>query len=36
VDVGTELEMTFRIKEQDKMRHYERYFWKAIPKRSSK
>ena len=36
IDVGTELEMTFRIKEHDKMRNYDRYFWKAVPKRSSK
>jgi uncharacterized OB-fold protein len=31
IDVGTPLEMTFRIKELDKMRGYRRYFWKARP-----
>jgi uncharacterized OB-fold protein len=29
VDVGTPLEMTFRIKERDHLRHYDRYFWKT-------
>ena len=31
VDVGTPLKMVFRIKEQDKVRGYARYFWKATP-----
>jgi len=32
IDVGTPLEMTFRIKERDHLRHYDRYFWKATPR----
>jgi len=32
LEVGKPLEMRFRIKERDKLRHYERYFWKAVPK----
>jgi 3-hydroxy-3-methylglutaryl CoA synthase len=31
LDVGTPLRMTFRIKERDSMRHFDRYFWKATP-----
>jgi uncharacterized OB-fold protein len=31
LDVGTPLRMTFRIKERDAMRHFDRYFWKATP-----
>ena len=31
IDVGTPLELAFRIKEQDKLRHFDRYFWKAVP-----
>lgn len=31
LDVGTPLEMTYRIKERDKLRHFDRYFWKATP-----
>jgi 3-hydroxy-3-methylglutaryl CoA synthase len=31
IDVGTRLEMRFRIKERDRLRHYDRYFWKASP-----
>lgn len=31
IDVGTPLEMTFRIKERDAQRHSDRYFWKATP-----
>ncbi len=31
IDVGTPLEFAFRIKEQDRMRHFDRYFWKAVP-----
>jgi uncharacterized OB-fold protein len=30
-DVGSPLRMTFRIKEKDTRRHYNRYFWKAAP-----
>lgn len=32
IDVGTELSMTFRKKERDKLRGWDRYFWKATPK----
>jgi 3-hydroxy-3-methylglutaryl CoA synthase len=31
IDVGTRLEMRLRIKERDRLRHYDRYFWKASP-----
>jgi 3-hydroxy-3-methylglutaryl CoA synthase len=31
IDVGTPLTMCFRIKERDRQRHYDRYFWKAVP-----
>jgi 3-hydroxy-3-methylglutaryl CoA synthase len=31
IDVGTPLAMSFRIKERDRLRHYDRYFWKAVP-----
>lgn len=31
IEVGTPLEMTFRIKERDRLRHFDRYFWKATP-----
>ena len=31
IDLGTPLEMTFRIKERDTQRHSDRYFWKATP-----
>jgi 3-hydroxy-3-methylglutaryl CoA synthase len=31
IDVGTPLNMCFRIKERDRLRHYDRYFWKAAP-----
>lgn len=31
IDVGTPLTMSFRIKEKDRLRHYDRYFWKAVP-----
>jgi 3-hydroxy-3-methylglutaryl CoA synthase len=31
IDVGTPLEMRLRIKERDRLRHYDRYFWKATP-----
>jgi uncharacterized OB-fold protein len=30
-DVGTNLRMVFRIKEVDRLRHFNRYFWKAAP-----
>jgi len=30
-DVGSPLRMVFRVKEQDSLRHYSRYFWKAAP-----
>jgi 3-hydroxy-3-methylglutaryl CoA synthase len=30
-DVGTQLQMRFRIKERDPTRDYRRYFWKAAP-----
>ncbi len=31
IDVGTPLKLTYRIKERDKTRGYNRYFWKATP-----
>jgi 3-hydroxy-3-methylglutaryl CoA synthase len=31
IDVGTPLEMRFRIKERDRLRGFDRYFWKATP-----
>ena len=31
LDVGTPLSMTFRIKERDRLRGWDRYFWKATP-----
>lgn len=31
IDIGTPLEMVFRIKERDNQRGYNRYFWKAVP-----
>lgn len=31
LDVGTPLRMTYRIKERDRARGYNRYFWKATP-----
>ena len=31
IDTGTEVEMVFRIKDIDSLRHYKRYFWKATP-----
>lgn len=33
IDVGSPLEMSFRIKERDTRRQYDRYFWKARPTR---
>jgi uncharacterized OB-fold protein len=32
LDIGMDLEMVFRIKETDRQRGYNRYFWKAVPK----
>lgn len=32
LEVGTPLTMTFRKKERDKLRGWDRYFWKATPK----
>ncbi|MGE4321652.1 MAG: 3-oxoacyl-[acyl-carrier-protein] synthase III C-terminal domain-containing protein [Sphingobium sp.] len=31
VDTGTEMEMSFRIKDRDQLRDFTRYFWKATP-----
>jgi uncharacterized OB-fold protein len=31
LEVGSPLEMNFRIKERDSLRHFDRYFWKAAP-----
>jgi len=31
MEVGTDLDMVFRIKARDTRRHYDRYFWKASP-----
>jgi 3-hydroxy-3-methylglutaryl CoA synthase len=31
IDIGTPLEMVYRIKERDNQRGYNRYFWKAVP-----
>lgn len=31
LDVGTPVSMQFRIKEQDRKRNFQRYFWKATP-----
>lgn len=31
IEVGTPLKLTYRIKERDKARGYNRYFWKATP-----
>jgi 3-hydroxy-3-methylglutaryl CoA synthase len=31
LEVGTPLNMVFRIKERDQARHFDRYFWKATP-----
>lgn len=31
LEVGTQLRMTYRIKEPDKLRGFNRYFWKATP-----
>ncbi len=34
IETGTEVEMTFRIKDIDERRGYTRYFWKATPVRA--
>ncbi len=31
IDVGTSVGMTFRIKERDRLRGWDRYLWKATP-----
>ncbi len=31
LEVGMPLQMCFRIKERDRQRHFDRYFWKAAP-----
>ena len=31
IDVGTPLSMSFRMKERDRLRGWDRYFWKAAP-----
>ncbi|MFN3472489.1 MAG: 3-oxoacyl-[acyl-carrier-protein] synthase III C-terminal domain-containing protein [Blastomonas sp.] len=31
IETGTPLDMVFRIKERDRQRGYNRYFWKAVP-----
>lgn len=31
IDTGTKLRMVFRVKEKDRQRGYQRYFWKATP-----
>ncbi|GGC18667.1 hypothetical protein GCM10011371_02820 [Novosphingobium marinum] len=31
LDIGTPLEMVYRVKERDRQRGYNRYFWKAVP-----
>jgi 3-hydroxy-3-methylglutaryl CoA synthase len=36
IEPGTEVEMVFRIKEKDRQRGYNRYFWKAAPAASKK
>lgn len=36
IEPGTEVEMVFRIKEKDRQRGYNRYFWKAAPKAAGK
>jgi 3-hydroxy-3-methylglutaryl CoA synthase len=33
IDVGTPVSMSFRIKERDRLRGWDRYFWKATPAR---
>ena len=31
LDVGTPLRMALRVKARDSLRHFDRYFWKAVP-----
>lgn len=31
IEVGTPVRMAFRLKARDSIRHYSRYFWKAVP-----
>ena len=31
IEVGTPVEFAFRLKAHDEIRHYSRYFWKAVP-----
>jgi uncharacterized OB-fold protein len=31
IEVGRQMRMVFRIKAVDEMRHFYRYFWKAVP-----
>lgn len=31
LEVGTQLNFAFRLKAHDELRHYTRYFWKAVP-----
>ena len=31
LEVGTPLKLSYRIKERDRARDYNRYFWKASP-----
>jgi 3-hydroxy-3-methylglutaryl CoA synthase len=35
IDVGSEVEMAFRIKDIDELRGFRRYFWKATPVRAA-
>lgn len=32
IEAGTDVEMVFRVKEKDRQRGYNRYFWKAAPR----
>ena len=34
VEVGKPMRMSFRIKAKDEMRHFTKYFWKAVPIRN--
>ena len=31
IEVGAPLNFVFRLKAHDELRHYSRYFWKAVP-----
>ena len=35
IATGTEVEMSFRIKDIDELRGFTRYFWKATPVRAA-